>query len=160
MPSTSLCLLPEPNECTCFNQSMHRERSVASYASGQHTCRPSSDSQNCQTGELAEGVNAAREIVVLQVPECGLCATWANLDARKQRPSHIPLFADRTKYKCTRFKQLMHRERSLACYAYDQYTRKPYSDSQPCQLSELAEGLDTSRKLILTRVPECGFCAT
>ena len=34
--------------------------------------------------------------------------------------------------KCTRFNQPMHRKRSVVSYAYEQYTRKPSSDSQRC----------------------------
>ena len=72
---TSLCLRPEPNECTRSNQPMHRERSVASYVYAQHTHKPCSDSQPCQLGEVAEGLDTCRELVAIPVPECGLCVT-------------------------------------------------------------------------------------
>ena len=63
--------------------------------------------------------------------------------------------------KCTRSNQPMHRERSVASYAYEQHTRKLYSDSQNCQLGELAERLYISRELVVTQAPECGgLCTT
>ena len=76
---------------------MRRERSVTSYAYEQYSRYPSSDSQICQLGELAEGLDTARELVVIQVPECALCATWVTLCARQQHPSHIPVFANPNK---------------------------------------------------------------
>ena len=47
MPAKSLCLRSRPSKCTRFNQPMHRERSVASYAYEQYTRKPSSDLQPC-----------------------------------------------------------------------------------------------------------------
>ena len=111
-PGTFLCLRSEPNECTRFNQSIHREHSVASYAYEHYSRYPSSNSQPCQLGELAEGLDTARELVVIQVPECALCATWANVCARQQHPSHIPCLRSEPN-ECTRFHQSMHRERSV-----------------------------------------------
>ena len=116
------CLRSEPNECTRFNQSMYRERSVTSYAYEQYSRYPSSDSQICQLGELAERLYISRELVVTQAPEFVFCATWANVCARQQHPSLIPVFATELN-ECTRFNQSMHRERS---------TRKHSSNSQSC----------------------------
>ena len=151
------CLRSEPNKCTRSNQPMHRERPVASYAYEQHTRKLCADSQICQLGELAEGLDTAKELVVIQVPECALCATWANVCARQQ----VTFLCLRPQpNECTRFNQPIHRERSVASYAYAQHTRKPSSDSQPCQLSELAEGLDTSRELVAIEKSECESCVT
>ena len=72
---------------------MHRERSFTSYAYEHYSRYPSSNSQPCQVGELAEGLDTARELVAIQVPECALCATWTNLRSRQQHLNHIPVFA-------------------------------------------------------------------
>ena len=79
----NLCVCPhilrsQPNKYTCFNQPIHRVRSVASYVYEQHSRNLSSDSQVSQLRELAEALDASRELVVWRVPERGLCATCAN----------------------------------------------------------------------------------
>ena len=98
---------PQSHSCVCepdqinalalITQPMHRERSVTSYAYEKYTRKPYSDSQMCQVGELADSLDTARDLVVIQVPECAFCATWANVCAYKQHPSRIPVFAIRTK---------------------------------------------------------------
>ena len=131
MPVTSLCLRPQTNKCTRFNRPMHRKRSVTAYPYEQYTRKPYSDSQPCQLSEVAKGVNAAREIVAIQVPEC------VKHEQTCMHANDIP-----TTYLCcflphslrhpnhTRFNQSMHRVRSVTAYPYEQYSRKPSSDSQ------------------------------
>ena len=61
-PVIFLCLRSEPNECTRFNYPTNAQRTFryTFYAYDRYTRKPSSDSQNCQTGELAEGLDISR----------------------------------------------------------------------------------------------------
>ena len=117
--------------------------------------KPSNLQVPVYVGERGEGFDASSELVVIQKSECGLCAKWTNICPRQQHPNHTihtPVFAacNPNPNKCTRFNQPMHRKRSVGSYyAYEQYTRKPSSDLQNFQIGELAEGVGTSRELIV-----------
>ena len=75
-------------------QPINAHRIFASYAHKWDTHNPFSDPQRCQFGDLADGLDTSRELVLVQRSEYGLYSTLANVCTRQKHSTHPPMFGD------------------------------------------------------------------